>query len=165
MIKKQEIIELYSKLLAPLGYNVVPQAKPYEEPETDKAILDKYGKLSSAELEKELFDLKAKSKQLESEMHSIRLKAVDFLNKEGPNPLTARFYTGTISAKAAINKSFVRVDSTELKDTLSLISNLEKLQKAIIIRELTEKLQTEIPVVQKVAVDTVGSTTVLILNV
>ena len=164
-MKKQEIVELYSKLLAPLGYDVVAQAKSYKEPETEKAVLDKYGSLSSAELEKELFDLRAKSKQLESEMHSIRLKAVDFLNKEGPNPLTERFYTGTLSAKAAVNKSFVRVDSAELKQILNLISDLEKLQKTVIIRELTEKLQTEIPKVQNVDVDTVGPTTVLILSV
>lgn len=154
-IKKSDIISTYRKILDPMGYTVVLKSTGRKQswwapkPE-DK---EKYAKMSSAELESELSDLRSEETRLRAWMKDIKFKMIDFLNKEGPNSLTSGFYSGTLNNQHIVGKSSVRMDSQKLKDVLNLSNYLAELQKKVVSKELVEKAKKEISSIEDIYIE------------
>jgi len=152
-IKKQEIVNVYRKILDPLGYSVVAKPRTHKQWEPEKIIKEKYAAMDSEKLESELTNLKEHKTKIESQIHEVKTKIADYLNKEGPNALTKRFYTETYGGKDTISKGVIKVDSIELRDTLNLITFLESLQKETVAKELVKKMKELVPEVQEIFLD------------
>jgi predicted nucleic acid-binding Zn-ribbon protein len=144
-IKNEEVVNLYRKLLEPMGYNVIP--KPTEK-ELDAKIwkpadAEAFNKMASVELEKHIQDLKAQQTSLNKKMADIKDKVTELMNQLAKNEVTESLYTG-MYAQNAISKQAIRIESAALADLSKRIDYLQNKKKEALIKETFEALRKEV---------------------
>jgi len=137
-IKTKDIISFYKKMIDPLGYTIISKSVKQE---TDKFVpkdADKYGKMESIEIEKEMADVKAHIDTLEANMNKVKEKAINFMNTQAPTDYTKPMYTA-MYAKNSIPKTAVKVVSGDHEGAKKLLNYLDLLRGEKLKEELTTK--------------------------
>jgi hypothetical protein len=153
-IKPEEIVNVYRKLLDPMGYNVVPkltskelEANIWAPPESEEIYL----KMSSIELEKKIQDLKVQQSNMAKELGNIKEKVIVEMNKIAKNEVTDSLYTGMYAANA-INKNAIRIESHTADYLSKMIGYLQNRKKEMLIRETLDILRKEVKTITSVEV-------------
>jgi hypothetical protein len=144
-IKNEEIVNLYRKLLEPMGYNVVPKPtdKDLEAKAWKPADAETLSKMSSVELEKNIQDLKAQQTNLNKKMSDIKEKVITTMNQLAKNEITESLYTGMYAANA-INKQAIKIESAVLVEISKRIDYLQNKKKDALMKETFETLKKEV---------------------
>jgi len=144
-IKPEEIVNLYRKLLEPMGYNVVPKPtnKELEGKIWKPADAEIFSKMPSVELEKHIQDFKAQQINLNKKMADIKEKVTALMNQLAKNEATESLYTGMYAANA-VNKQAIKVESIALADLSRKIDYLQNLKKDALIKETFDALKKEV---------------------
>jgi hypothetical protein len=153
-IKPEEIVNVYRKLLDPMGYNIIPkltskelEANIWTPPEAEEIYL----KMSSIELEKKIQDLKVQQSNLAKELGNIKEKVIAEMNKIAKNEVTDSLYTGMYAANA-INKNAIRIESHTADYLSKMIGYLQNRKKEMLIRETLDILRKEVKTITSVEV-------------
>jgi len=138
-ITEKNVINLYRHLIDPLGYVIIP--KPEKtltgwEPKDDK---DRYAKMDSMSITREIAELKSRQEVLQKRIAEIKEKVIAFMNLQQPNIVTQKLYTGTYG-KNTVEKNSIKVDSQEMDLNKKLVNYLETLCNQRIKEEILTKL-------------------------
>lgn len=141
-IKTKDVISFYRKLIDPLGYTIISKAPKKDTDEFVPKEADKYAKMESIEIEKEMGDVKVHMETLQGNMGKLKEKAISFMNTQAPTDYTKPMYTA-MYAKNSIPKAAVKVVSKDYEEAKKLMNYLEKLKGTKLKEELTTKFQEQ----------------------
>ena len=107
----KDIIEMYKKLLYPMGYTLTRIEQPVlPDWEPAKEEIAKYKGMLVAELEKELGLIKSYEELLTKNAEEMKLKTINYFADRVPNEFSRRLYTGAmVGSKYQFNSKAVNV--------------------------------------------------------
>jgi hypothetical protein len=135
----RDIVNLYRSLLEPMGFNVV--AKEKKEEGWKPADWQKYDKMNSVDLDKQMANLKSALQNQEKQMLEIRDKAAKYMETRPMNDFTKTLYIGP----GQIEKRMIILSSKSYDDMLQLYGYLENVRQQKWKSEILEGLQEKQP--------------------
>ena len=146
-IKKHEVVDMYRKLLDPMGYTVVEKKRPkslFEQWKPKKTEADLYAEMSLDKLGKEVTRAETEKAELQAKILDIKRDTVDYLKRVGPSLVTQGIFRATM-AGVVVDKRSIVVECEKLNELTSLISYLKETQRHKLIQELATGLKKTNP--------------------